>query len=63
LSGQLVYHDPGATAYQQLHRTRELKSLRHRARLLCFHLVDPITSEVLDAVREKQVTGRWLGTS
>ena len=34
LSGQLVYNDPGATTYHQLHRTRELKSLRHRARLL-----------------------------
>jgi len=25
MSGQLVYTDPGATDYQQLHRTRELK--------------------------------------
>jgi transposase len=28
LSGQLVYNDPGATVYQQLHRNRELESLR-----------------------------------
>jgi hypothetical protein len=38
LSGALVYPDPGATAYQQLHRTLELKSLRRRARLLGFQL-------------------------
>jgi transposase len=50
LSGELVYNDPGATAYQQLHRTRELNSLRRRARLLGFHLVDQITGEVLNAV-------------
>jgi transposase len=49
MSGNLVYNDPGATAYQQLHRTRELKSLRRRARLLGFQLVDQTTGEVLDA--------------
>ena len=49
LSGDLLYNDPGATAYQQLHRTRELKSLRRRARLLGFHLVDQTTGEVLNA--------------
>jgi len=46
LSGNLVYNDPGATAYHQLHRARELKSLRKRARLLGFHLVDHTTGEV-----------------
>jgi hypothetical protein len=49
-SGELVYNDPGATGYQQLHRTRELNSLRRRARLLGFHLVDQITGEVQNAV-------------
>ncbi|MBV8139017.1 MAG: hypothetical protein JO121_25825 [Deltaproteobacteria bacterium] len=46
LSGKLVYNDPGADAYLQLNRTRELKSLRKRARLLGFHLVDQTTGEV-----------------
>jgi len=46
LSGNLVYNDPGATAYHQLHSARELKSLRKRARLLGFHLVDQTTGEV-----------------
>jgi len=46
LSGKLVYDDPGADAYHQLNRTRELKSLRKRARLLGFHLVDQTTGEV-----------------
>ena len=46
LSSNLVYNDPGATAYHQLHSARELKSLRKRARLLGFHLVDQTTGEV-----------------
>ena len=50
LSGNLVYNDPGATAYHQLHRTRELKSLRRRVRLLGFQLLDQTTGEILDAV-------------
>jgi transposase len=50
MSGKLVYADPGATAYQQLHRTRELKSLRRRARLFGLQLVDQTTGEVLNAV-------------
>ena len=50
LSGNLLYNDPGAAAYQQLHRSRELKSLHRRARLLGFHLVDQTTGEVLNAV-------------
>jgi hypothetical protein len=40
LSGNLIYNDPGATAYHQLNRARELKSLRKRAKLLGFELVD-----------------------
>jgi transposase len=46
LSGNLVYNDPGATAYHRLHNARELKSLRKRARILGFHLVDQTTGEV-----------------
>src|SRR5215472_2362667 len=49
LSGNLLYNDPGAIAYQQHHRTRELNSLRRRARLFGFRLVDQNTGEVLDA--------------
>jgi len=47
LSGDLVYSDPGATAYHQLNRTRELKSLRRRAKLLGFDLLDRATGEVV----------------
>ena len=47
LSGDLLYQDPGATAYHQLNRTRELKSLRKRAKLLGLDLVDRSTGEVL----------------
>ncbi len=47
LSGKLVYQDPGATAYHQLNRTRELNSLRKRAKLLGLELLDPSTGEVL----------------
>ena len=50
LSGDFVYNDPGATAYHQLNRTRELKSLRRRARLFGFQLLDQTTGEVLNAV-------------
>jgi hypothetical protein len=32
--------DPGAAAYHQLNRVRELKSLRKRAKLLGFDLLD-----------------------
>jgi len=46
LSGNLVYNDPGATAYHQLHHARELKLLRKRAPLFGFHLVDQTTGEV-----------------
>jgi len=47
LSGNLVYNDPGATAYRQLNRARELKSLRKRAKLLGFDLFDQSTGELL----------------
>jgi hypothetical protein len=47
LSGDLIYNDPGATAYHQLNRARELKSLRKRAKLLGFELVDRSSGEVL----------------
>jgi hypothetical protein len=40
LPGDLIYNDPGATAYHQLNRARELNSLRKRAKLLGFELVD-----------------------
>ena len=46
LSSNLVYNDPGAAAYHQFQSARELKSLRKRARLLGFHLVDQTTGEV-----------------
>jgi len=47
LSGKLAYHDPGATAYLKLNRARDLKSLRKRAKLLGFDLVDRSSGEVL----------------
>jgi transposase len=47
LSGSLVYNDPGANAYHQLNQARELKSLRKRAKLLGFALVDRSSGEVL----------------
>jgi len=47
LAGNFVYNDPGATAYHQLNRARELKSLRKRAKLLDFELLDHSTGEVL----------------
>jgi transposase len=47
LSGDLVYNDPGAPAYHQRNRARELKSLRKRAKLLGVDLVYYSTGEVL----------------
>ena len=47
LSGDLIYNDPGATAYHQLNRARELKSLRKRAKFLGFDLINHATGEVL----------------
>jgi transposase len=46
MSGNLIYDAPGATAYHQLHRARELKALCRRARILGFHLVDQATGAV-----------------
>jgi hypothetical protein len=47
LSGNLLYNDPGAVAYHQLHRAREVKSLPKRAIVLGFDLLDRVTGEVL----------------
>ena len=47
LSGNFLYLDPGATAYYQLDRARQLNSLRKRAKLFGFDLVDHATGEVL----------------
>jgi transposase len=47
LAGKLVYQDPGAAAYHQLNRRRELKWLRKRADLLGLDLLDRSTGEVL----------------
>ena len=43
LSGNFLYEDPGATAYYQLNRARQLNSLRKRAKLFGFDLVDHAT--------------------
>jgi transposase len=47
LAGTLVYQDSGVAAYHHLNRNRELKSLRKRARLLGFQVLDPNSGEVL----------------
>jgi transposase len=47
LAGRILYQDLGVAAYHQLNRTRELKSLRRRAKLLGLDLVDRSTGEVL----------------
>src|ERR1700674_3656682 len=47
LSGDLVYQDPGANAYHQLHLARELKSIRRRATQFGYDLIDRNTGEVL----------------
>ena len=49
LRGDLVYRDPGALAYEQLHRARTLRGLRKRANQLGFGLLNLETGEVLDA--------------
>jgi transposase len=46
LSRTLLYQDPGATAYQQLNLARQVNSLRRRAHLLGFDLVDRATGEI-----------------
>jgi transposase len=50
LSGCLVYQDPGASGYHLINRTREIKSLRKRAKLFGLQLLDPATGEVLNPV-------------
>jgi transposase len=50
LCGRLVYQDPGAVRYHLINRTREIKSLRKRAKLLGLELLDPAISEVLNPV-------------
>ena len=47
LKGELVYHDPGASAYDVQQRTRVLRRLRQRAAPLGFELVNRETGEVL----------------
>ncbi len=47
LSGDLVYQDPGAEAYHQLNRNRELKNLRRRAKLLGLELINPSTGQLI----------------
>jgi len=49
LKGELVYHDPGTTAYDLRQRTRTLRHLRQRAAALGFELVNRETGEVLVA--------------
>jgi transposase len=44
----LVYHDPGAAAYEAQHRQRVIRRLRQRAANLGFALVDRGTGEVLE---------------
>jgi hypothetical protein len=44
----LVYHDPGAAAYDAQHRQRVIRRLRQRAANLGFALVDRVTGEVLE---------------
>ena len=48
LRGDIVYHDPGATAYDQLYRTRLINSLRRRAKDFGLSLINLETGEVLD---------------
>jgi transposase len=48
LRGDITYHDPGAAAYLQLHRTRMINSLRRRAQEFGLGLINLETGEVLD---------------
>jgi hypothetical protein len=47
LRGDLVYRDPGAHPYDERHRARALRTLRKRAQLLGFSLLNRQTGEVL----------------
>ena len=49
LKGDLVYHDPGADAYNQQQRSRVLRRLRQTATTLGFDLVNRDTGEILRA--------------
>jgi len=49
LKGELVYRDPGADHYDAQQRSRALRRLRQRARVLGFELVNSTTGEVLVA--------------
>jgi transposase len=48
LRGELAYHDPGASAYLQFHRTRLINNLRRRAKEVGLGLINLETGEVLD---------------
>lgn len=50
LKDGLVYHDPGAAAYDAHHRTRVIRRLRQRATTLGFALVNLETGEQLERV-------------
>ena len=47
LKGELGYADPGASAYEELHRERTLRNVRNRAKSLGFGLVNLETGEAL----------------
>lgn len=46
--GDIVYRDPGATSYVQLHRARLINNLRRRAKEFGLSLIKLETGEVLD---------------
>ena len=48
LRGDIVYCDPGATAYVQLHRARLINSLRRRAKEFGLSLINLETGELVD---------------
>jgi hypothetical protein len=48
LRGDIVYRDPGATAYLQQNRARLVNGLRRRAQELGLGLISLETGEVLD---------------
>jgi transposase len=47
LRGEMVYRDPGATAYDQLHRTRLINGIIRRAQQFGLSLINLQTGEVL----------------
>jgi hypothetical protein len=50
LKGEIVYKDPGATAYDARHRETVLRTLRRQAAVLGFGLVNGQTGEILEGV-------------